>query len=83
MDKVKICRFRTYSSSEHKTVISSRWGTLEAIASLPGQAYGQTVELVDRSVIASDLEGFTTKGWMPDKPSYAQLNISPDEELKP
>jgi hypothetical protein len=83
MDKVKIYRFRTYSGSEHKTVISRRWGTLEAIQSLPGQAYGQTVELVDPSVVASDLEGFTAIGWMPTKPTHVQLNISPDGEIKP
>jgi hypothetical protein len=46
-------------------LVSSRWGTLEAIKSVRCEPIMSTATEVDASVVATDEPGLTERGYMP------------------
>ena len=68
MAKVRIYRFKVYDIQHDEAVISKRWGTEKAIKEIAcGQVLQETGVEVDDSLIHSDIEGFTERGFDPHR----------------
>jgi hypothetical protein len=69
MSKVTIYRFRGYDITIGQSVVSPRWGTLEAIKALNPMCEPllNTATEVDTSVVDSDHPGLTIRGYEPSE----------------
>jgi hypothetical protein len=72
MNKVTIYRFTMYDITADAERKSSRWATREAIAHVNGNALEDTAIEVEASVVKSDVNGMTTRGFTPTGPSGFQ-----------
>ena len=62
---VTIYRFKKYDIATDEPVLSRRWATTEAIARVNGTAMKDTATVVDVSVVGSEVEGMTVRGFDP------------------
>lgn len=65
MSKVTIYQFRMYDIGNDEYQKSRRWGTLEAIAKLGGEAFEDTAVEVDASVVEGNNPGLTERNYDP------------------
>jgi hypothetical protein len=72
MSEVTIYRFTMYDITADAPKKSSRWATREAIARVNGNVLEETAVEVEASVVRSDVDGMTTRGFNPNGPSGFQ-----------
>ena len=68
MSSVTIFQFKMLDPDTFNARLSTRWGTREAInmyTSNQGTVLEQTATEVDEGAVASDLQGLTTRGFIP------------------
>ena len=65
MSKVTIYQFKRFDIIRGESLVSRRWGTLEAIKSVRCEPIMSTATEVDASVVATDEPGMTERGYMP------------------
>jgi hypothetical protein len=72
VSKVTIYRFTKYDITTDAPRQSSRWATREAIVRVNGNVVENTAVEVEASVVVSDVDGMTTRGFNPKGPSGFQ-----------
>jgi hypothetical protein len=65
VSKVVIYRFRGFDIIRGESIVSPRWGTLEAIKAARGEAILRTATEVDASAVDTDEPGMTARGYEP------------------
>jgi hypothetical protein len=76
MAKLTIYRFEVYDIQSDQVVTSKRWGTREAIVETAhGRVLEDTAVEVDGSAVASDIHGFTERGFNPHARSGFQAAV--------
>jgi len=65
MDKVTVYRFTKYDITTDQPQKSTRWATRKAIDRVNGTVLENTAVEVDASVVGSEIEGMTARGFDP------------------
>ena len=67
MSKITIYRFTIYDIGSDDNHLSHRWGTMEGIKRIGGQALADTATEVDASVLTSGIPGLSERDFDPHK----------------
>ena len=76
MSKTLIYRFRLYDIGNDENRISRRWGTLEAIARVHGEALMDSATEVDLSVVGAEIPGLTERNFDPHRRTGFQRTVT-------